>query len=150
MNRILKLNTKIALLLFIVLDLLCVGMGMGVPIFCIFFGFLVGWYIARRAIVNTESQKEILKRVLVSAIITSLFTFMLMCFIWLPFGTKLFDPTTDFKNLGIPLILYDPKASFIGWLVLMIFISPFLQLLTTIFASYLTMLNWVDRTNDEM
>jgi hypothetical protein len=146
MGRIFKLNPKISFLIFAIIDLFCVGLGMGVPIFCIFFGFLVGWYIARRAIVNAVSQKEILKRVLVSAIITSLFTFLLMCFIWLPFGTKLFDPTTDFKNLGIPLILYDPKASFIGWLVLMILISPFLQLLTTIFASYLTLLNWVDRT----
>jgi hypothetical protein len=38
------------------------------------------------------------------------------------------------------MILYDPKASFIGWLVPMIFISPFLQLLTTVFGSYMTLL----------
>ncbi len=31
------------------------------------------------------------------------------------------------------MILYDPKASVIGWLVLMIFIAPFLQLLATVF-----------------
>ena len=37
---------------------------------------------------------------------------------------------------GIPLILYDPRWSFIGWMVLMIIISPFLQLLTIIFASF--------------
>ena len=45
--------------------------------------------------------------------------------------------------IGHPFILYDPKISFIGWLVLMMFISPFLQLLTTIFGSYLTLLRWL-------
>jgi len=55
----------------------------------------------------------------------------------------LFDPITDLANFGIPLILYDPKASFIGWLILMIAVSPFLQLLTTLFGSHLTLLNWL-------
>jgi hypothetical protein len=51
----------------------------------------------------------------------------------------LLDSATDYENLGIPMILYEPKISFIGWLVLMIAISPFLQLLTTVFTSYLTL-----------
>jgi hypothetical protein len=38
-------------------------------------------------------------------------------------------------NFGIPMILYDPRASFIGWMVLMIIISPVLQILTTVFSS---------------
>lgn len=49
----------------------------------------------------------------------------------------LFNPNTDYVNLGIPLILYDPKLSLIGWLILMIFVSPALQLLTTIFAAHI-------------
>ena len=32
----------------------------------------------------------------------------------------LFDPTADLANFGIPQLLYEPLASFIGWLVLMI------------------------------
>ena len=55
------------------------------------------------------------------------------------------DPTADFANFGIPMILYDPKISFVGWLILMIFISPFLQLLTTLFSSHLTLLVWLMR-----
>jgi hypothetical protein len=62
----------------------------------------------------------------------------------------LFDPTADFQNFGHPFILYDPKLSFIGWLVLMIFISPFLQLLTTIFGSYLTLLLQLKSDSDKV
>jgi hypothetical protein len=149
MHKIFKLNPKIAFFIFIVIDLLCVGMGMGVPIFCILFGFLVGWYIAKRIMMTTENLKEILKRVLTYAIITSAFTFLAMGIIWGPTIVWLFDPKADLKNFGIPLILYEPKFSFIGWLVLMICISPFLQLLTTIFASFLTLLKRFNRANAE-
>ena len=142
MDRILKLNFKIVLVIFIIIDLVCVGMGMGVPIFCILFGFPVGWYITRRLVMAAESTKDILEKGFIYAIITSIFTFVVMGIIWGSTVPMLFNPNTDFQNLGIPLILYDPKISFIGWLVLMIFISPFLQLLTTIFASYLTLLIW--------
>ena len=54
----------------------------------------------------------------------------------------LFDPGAEFQNFGHPFIPYNPKISFIGWVVLMILISTFLQLLTTIFGSYLTLLRW--------
>lgn len=149
MDRIFKLNLKIVFLIFIILDLFCVGMGMGVPFFCILFGFLVGWYAARRVTTVTEKRKDIFKKVFLYAVITSLFTFVVMYIIWGPMISMLFDPASDFKIFGIPMILYDPKISFVGWLVLMIFISPFLQLLTTIFASYLTLLNWFERDDVE-
>jgi hypothetical protein len=142
MGRIFKLNFKIVLLIFVFLDLLCVGMGMGVPIFCILFGFPVGWYIAGRLITTAESVKELFEKAFIYAVITSVFTLVVMALMWGPTIAMLFDPHADFENFGIPLILYDPKISFVGWLVLMIFISPFLQLLTTIFASYLTLLIW--------
>lgn len=87
-----------------------------------------------------ESLRDIFKKVFIYAIITSIFTLIFMCIIWGSTIIMLFNPATDFKNLGIPLILYDPKISFIGWIVLMILISPFLQLLATIFTSYLTLL----------
>jgi len=124
------------------MDMLCVGMGMGVPIFCILFGFAVGWYIARRAVSASQDVQDALTKVFVYAFVTSLITFVGMCIIWVPALWMLFNPSTDFATLGIPLILYDPKLSFIGFEVLMVFISPFLQLLTTIFAAYLTLLHW--------
>ena len=142
MDRIFKLNFKIVLLIFVFLDLLCVGMGMGVPLFCILFGFPIGWYITRRLAIAEESMKDILEKGFIYALITSIFTFVVMGIIWGPTISMLFNPNTDFQNLGAPLILYDPKISFVGWQVLMILISPFLQLLTTIFASYLTLLIW--------
>ena len=142
MNKIFKINIKIVLVIFIVLDLFCIAMGMGVPIFCILFGFPMGWYIAKRITINPENMNIIFRKIFVYAIITSFFTFFIMSIIWGNTISMLFNPSADFKNFGIPLILYDPKLSFIGWLILMIFISPFLQLLTTIFAAYLILLRW--------
>ena len=143
MGRILRLNTKTAFAIFVVVDLVCVGIGMGVPLACILFGFFVGWYIAKRATVAPANVKDILWQVLIQAIITSAFTFVVMSAIWGSTIVLLFDPGFDFQNFGHPFILYDPKISFIGWLVLMILISPFLQLLTTVFGSYLTLLAWL-------
>lgn len=140
MGKLFTLKPGWALAVFIVLDTICVGMGMGVPIFCILFGFLVGWYIVRMVATTTEQTREILKKLLFYAVVTSAFTFVVMAVIWGPWTVILFDPSTDYANLGVPFILYDPKASFIGWLVLMIAISPFLQLLTTVFSSHLTLL----------
>ena len=149
MDRILRLNTRIAFAIFVIVDLVCIGMGMGVPLACILFGFFVGWYIAKRATIATESAKDILWQVLIQAIITSAFTFVVMSAIWGSTIVMLFDPSADFQNFGHPFILYDPRLSFIGWLVLMIAISPFLQLLKTIFGSYLTLLHWMKNRSDD-
>lgn len=113
---------------------------MGVPLFCILLEFPIGWYMARRVTMVEESLKNIFKKIFIYDMVTSIFTLAVMGIIWGSTIIMLFNPATDYKNLGIPLILYDPKISFIGWLVLMILISPFLQLLTTIFTSYLTLL----------
>jgi hypothetical protein len=147
MSKIFKLNIKIVLVIFIVLDLFCIAMGMGVPIFCILFGFPMGWYIAKRITFNPENMNIIFRKIFVYAIITSFFTFFIMSIIWGNTISMLFNPSADFKNFGIPLILYDPKLSFMGWLILMILISPFLQLLTTIFTAYLTLLRWSRNIN---
>ena len=143
MDRILRLNTRAAFTIFVVVDLMCVGVGMGVPLACIVFGFLVGWYISKKATIATSSLHVVFKQVLLQAIMTSAFTFVVMSAIWGRTVVMLFDPASDFQNFGHPFILYDPKLSFIGWLILMILISPFLQLLTTIFGSYLTLLSWL-------
>ena len=134
------MNKWVAFAVFVLLDVICVGMGMGVPIFCIALGFPVGWYIAARAVRSTSNLGTVLKRTVVQATLTSAVTFAMMAVIWGNTARMLGDPTADFANFGIPMILYDPKISFVGWLVLMIFISPFLQLLTTLFSSHLTLL----------
>ena len=140
MDRLLTLNSRIAFAIYVVADVVCVGMGMGVPIFCIGFGFFVGWYIAMRAIRGASNVRQVLRTVLVHAVAATVVTFMVMALLWGPTIQLLSDPGYDFANFGIPLILFDPKLSFVGWLILMIIISPFLQLLTTVFTSYLALL----------
>ncbi len=125
----------LTLLLFLFLDLLAVGVGMGVPIFAILFGFLVGWFAPRVLAEGAPDVRSLLRRCVVAALLTSAFTFLLMLLIWGPPVRMLFDPAADVANFGIPMLLYEPVASFIGWIVLMVFISPFLQALATGFAS---------------
>lgn len=139
MNRIFKINKKAAFATYILLDLFFVGIGMGVPFFCLLFGFPVGWYITKRLKTNEQDLETLLTIILKYAFITSALTFIVMLIIWGSISTMLLNPYADFINFGIPLILYDPKISFIGWILLMIFISPFLQLIITIFASNVTL-----------
>ncbi len=113
---------------------------MGVPIFCILFGFPLGWYITRRIYLTTGFSPLSNSRILKYSLIAASFTFLIMLVIWGPTIRFLFDPTFDIKNFGHPMILFDPKISFIGWQVLMIFISPFLQLLATVFGSFITLI----------
>jgi len=118
---------------------------MGVPIFCILLGFPLGWYIARREFAATKDSHSMFHNILKSSFLASAFTFLLMIVIWGRAILMLFNPKSDYQYFGHPFILYDPKISFIGWLILMIVISPFLQLLTTIFASFITLIKTVKK-----
>jgi hypothetical protein len=140
MEKLIKLKARTAVVLYILIDIFCVGAGMGVPIFCILLGFPLGWYIVKRISISEEHSRSINRRILKLALWASLVTFLLMAAIWGRCIPMIFNPTTDFKNFGHPFILFEPKASFIVWVILMIFISPFLQLLTTIFAAFITLI----------
>jgi hypothetical protein len=146
-TAILMRKPKLAFGIYVVFDTICIGAGMGVPIFCILFGLVVGWYGAIIALANCDSIDRILRKVLRNALVTSGITFLWMLAIWGRTASMLFDPGSDFENFGIPMILYEPKVSFIGWLVLMIIISPFLQLLMTIFGSYLKLIAAIPQYN---
>lgn len=137
MKKLIKLNIKIVVILYILIDIICVGAGMGVPIFCILLGFPLGWYITQRVTASTEQLYQKYYKIFKFSLLASIFTFILMLVIWGRTVPKFFDPSFDFQNFGLPDILYDPKISFIGWHILMIIISPFLQLLTTIFTAFL-------------
>ncbi len=118
---------------------------MGVPIFCILFGFIVGWFAVKYVTSTTTSISIVFRKLILYALLTSAVTLLWMLVLWGPTISMLFDPSRDLANFGIPMILYEPLASFIGWIVLMVLISPFLQLLTTIFGSYLALLGWVNK-----
>ena len=145
MDKLFSIKPFWAFGIFALLDLICVGMGMGVPIFCILFGFFVGWYIVRHITLTTPLATQVFRKVLWYASVTAAFTFLVMFIIWAPFATYFFDPARDLAQTGIPMILYEPRASFVGWIALMILISPFLQLLTTSFGAYLTLLHWLQK-----
>jgi hypothetical protein len=142
-DKLRKMKTTSALVLFILADIVSIGMGMGVPFFCILLGIPLGWFLVLFVTDKTIRVQDILWRVLVYAAVAAGITMLGMLMIWLPMGTLLFDPTNDLTMTGVPLILYEPRASFIGWLVLMIVISPVMQLLTTLFGAYLTLLGWI-------
>lgn len=147
MNRILRLELSWILCIYIIIDILCAGAGMGVPIFCILFGFLTGWGIIKILMLRTNDLYEILRRAIKYGMITTLITFLLMLIIWGIAIIIFFNQKHDFENFGHPLILYDPKLSFIGWIVLMILISPFLQLLTTVFSFYMALIFLKKKSN---
>jgi len=149
MQKLYTLKIGWAIALFVLLDIFCVGLGMGVPFFCILLGLPVGWYLVRRATMERPfATRQVLSRVLVGAAFTSAITFIGMALLWGPWAAKLFDPSADLTTLGAPLILFEPVASFIGWLVLMIVIAPFLQLLMTLFGAHLTLLWCMSQSSD--
>ena len=127
--------------LYVLLDIFCMGLGMGVPFFNILFGFLIGWYLIKWISISTVEVKEILKLLLIYSCITAAVTFLGMLLLWGWSINLLSGSEAEMVNFGIPQILFSPRMSLIGWLVLMIVVSPFLQLLTTVLAGNLTLLS---------
>jgi hypothetical protein len=121
--------------IYAVLDVIAVGMGMGVPIFPIMLGFIVGWLLPAWLVPSATSLSQLLVRILRWSAASAAWTFLQMAVIWLRTVPMLFNPSADVAQFGHPMILFEPVASFVGWIVLMVFISPFLQLLTTVFAA---------------
>jgi hypothetical protein len=128
------------ILVYLFLDTLCVGAGMGVPIFAILIGFAVGWFLPRFLPPGPEAAKPSRKSIFRAAFLFGGFTFALMAILWLPALPMLWNSQADLANFGIPLLLFEPRASFIAWELLMIVISPFLQVLAIIFGADLRLL----------
>jgi hypothetical protein len=77
----------------------------------------------------------LLDRMFFWAAVTSALTLVCMLVLWGLQALKLGAPEAELANFGIPMILYRPRASFVGWLLLMIVVSPFLQVLCTLFGA---------------
>lgn len=137
MDRLMAITPKWAIALFVLLDVFSIGMGMGVPFFTIPLGVPVGWFSARRA---AGLLPDAMRRCLRVALSTSAVTLVVLCAIWLPWAPAAWGTKADLLRTGIPMILYEPRASFIGWLVLMLVISPMLQALVTLSTSYVTLM----------
>jgi len=105
------------------------------PFFTILLGFPVGLLIPTIIVDSPELSPNLLKSILRVSFIAGSVSFTILAILWLPSLSWLFDPARDLSNYGIPMILYTPFASFIGWIVLMVVISPFLQFLMAVFGS---------------
>lgn len=129
-----------AFIAYSVMNLLLAGLGLGTPVFCIVFGFGVGWFCARRAEFFVPTVQGAMKRALRYAFLTSTVTGVLMAAIWARLVPILLNPRVNPGSLGLPLNLYDTRWSLAGWIVLMVFTGPAVQVLMTVFGSYLTFL----------
>ena len=87
-----------------------------------------------------EISKDSLKTLLKAAGITSAVSMLVLGLIWLPSLSWLFEPGRDLAQFGMPMILFEPLASFIGWVALMVLVSPFLQFLMTVLGSVLRLI----------
>jgi hypothetical protein len=143
MAKLTALKPLWAVFLFTLINVIFIGMGMGVPFFCILMGIPLGWFLVLYVTARTSETRDVMWKVLIYAAIAAGITMVGMLIIWLPISSLLFDPGNDLSTTGVPLILYEPRASFIGWLGLMIVVSPVLQLLTTLFGAWLTLLGWL-------
>jgi hypothetical protein len=143
LNRLIALRPLWLLGIFVLIDIFSIGAGMAVPFFCILMGIPLGWFLVLYVTARISGAREVMWKVLVYAAIAAGITMVGMLILWFPIGTMLFDTGNDLSTSGVPLILYEPRASLIGWLGLMIVISPVLQLLTTLFGAYLTLLRWL-------
>jgi len=139
MSFLLNTKSRNLLLLFMLADFFCMGFGMGVPIFCIALGFPMGWIVARRILIRPIILRTVLRDIIRLSFFTSLFTFIMLAVIWGRLVPWIFDSSHDLANFGIPMILYSAKASFIGWLVLMLILSPVLQFMSTIVGAAVTL-----------
>jgi hypothetical protein len=130
------------------LDVFAIGLGMGVPFFAIPLGFGVGWWLARRQAATAYVERAAsgagagshaagavrapLRALLGQALALVGVTLATLLVVWGPHIPKAFDPAVEAADWGIPLILYTSQPSVIGWLVLMLVISPALQFMAVV------------------
>ena len=130
-------------ILYVVVDVVCIGIGMGVPIPSILLGLLVGWRMVDAfGLAGGRSMKP-WRESCAGLGITAAVTFVFMGVIWGRCLPMLFDPSADFANFGMPLLLFEPRASFVAWLGLMVVVSPVLQFLMTLLGANVALLRGV-------
>jgi hypothetical protein len=129
----------ILLIIYTVICAVFAGIGMGVPFLNILSGFIIGWFAVLRAERLYDDMRQRMSRILTYSIVCAAITMGIMLAIWAGTIPLAFGPVAELENFGHPMILFEPRLSFIGWLVLMIIISPFLQLLASVFSAFLAM-----------
>ncbi|MHB1135999.1 MAG: hypothetical protein ACYCXR_05715 [Coriobacteriia bacterium] len=131
------------------LDVFAIGLGMGVPALALVYGAGVGWWLVRRgpqvlpealpAPEGPSISRAALRSLLAQSAALAAVSLVVLLALWGPSIPLAFDPEFDTAGSGIPLILYTPHASMIGWLVLMIVVSPVLQFAITVASGALAL-----------
>ena len=145
MQRVLGLRNAWAIVVYVTADAICVMLGMGVPIFCILLGVPVGWYVAERGIARGASEGRVLTAAARVGAATAAVTLFMMVLVWGRSAALLFAPGVDLAGVSIPPILYDARASFVGWIALMIIVAPAVQMAMTLFGAHLTLMARLSR-----
>ncbi|MBN2841275.1 MAG: hypothetical protein JXP37_10010 [Coriobacteriia bacterium] len=124
------------------LDVFAIGLGGGVPVLAIVYGAGVGWWLVRRGpevLPETSPASEgpsvpraALRTLIARSAALTAVSLVVLLVVWVPSIPHAFDPAFDPASVGIPLILYTQHASMIGWLVLMLVVSPVLQFAMTV------------------
>jgi len=131
-------NAVGAVIAYVVFDILLAGLGMGTPAFCILLGLPFGWFAARRAEFYAPDLRHAMRRTLRYALVATGVTVIVMAAIWGRLVPYLFERRVDPGNMGLPLDLYNTRASLVGWLTLMLGVGPAFQFLVAMFGAYLT------------
>jgi hypothetical protein len=140
MQRVLGLRSEWALVVYVAADVICVMLGMGVPIFCILLGVPVGWYVAERGIERGVPEGRVRTSAVRSGVATAAVTLFIMVLVWGRSVALFFAPGVDLAGVSIPPILYDVRASFVGWMALVIVVAPAVQVAMTLFGAHLTLM----------
>jgi len=145
MQGILGVKRGWAVAAYVAADVVCVMLGMGVPIFCILLGVPVGWYAAEQGIARGVSEGRVLTAAARAGVATAAVTLFLMVLVWGRSAALLFAPGVDLTGVGIPPILYDARASFVGWIALMIVVAPAVQVAMALYGAHLTLMARLSR-----
>lgn len=124
------------------LDVFAIGLGMGVPLLAVPYGACVGWWLVRRgsdmlpgavpAPAGPSVPRAAIRALLANAAALAVVSVLVLLVVWGPSIPSAFDPDFDTAGFGIPFLLYTPHASMVGWLVLMLVVSPLAQFTATI------------------
>ena len=140
MNSVFRLKRVPAAVLYLVGVIACVSAGMSAPLLCIGLGSIVGWYTARRELLRAKGIVRVLRRVARVAVVTSLWTLLVMSVIW---GTQTWVPSgfqASLARAGLPAMQVGARGVSGLWLALIVVGTPALQLMSTVLASHLTIL----------
>ena len=97
LKKIFTLRYWILIIFSVIIFVILSGIGMGVPIMNILFGFLVGWYSTRRVQILYNEQKKRFSKIFIYSLFCAGITLIIMLAIWGTTIPMLFVRSTNSK-----------------------------------------------------